>query len=410
MLWDASTFAQWMEEDAWPEVTNLEAWGDDEVIEHLAKDPMARGHHLQCSIPRWEPYTPHQAFPEHRISLGILDGLPYEIVDYTLGFLDICSLQSFSRTCHYALFTSTHQSEYQLIQKLAPPICPLLHLTGLAYLHPVTSIARELRFPGCRSCGVRGTLLCLTTCERLCENCAELNQSYWGLLLSEAKHAFALSDLDLDDAPILITNGRVWRGSENELTQSEMELVAVKSALFAALRKWGSRQATIDAAEIISRDRYADASAAEISNAQLYRYLRGTRLGPLDGDPSQVTERIPNLPSTDRLGILTTLFPTVPPGWSRMLPTFRCSGCWIICNAPFQMTNENYQYCGIGAGSTVEDKARIVKGRTLIVRTVDELRRHIQHECLGAKLLMFRRFKLLRDGEVEDLQIPDDGI
>jgi hypothetical protein len=38
----------------------------------------------------------------------------------------------------------------------------------------------------------------------------------------------------------------------------------------------------------------------------------------------------------------------------------------------------------------------------LMVRTIDELRDHITHECLGAKLLMFRRHKMQRDGETED--------
>ncbi|KAK5790204.1 hypothetical protein VI817_007491 [Penicillium citrinum] len=399
LVWDASTFIQWMADPEWRYFTDLRSWSDEEVIEHLTRDPMANSRHLQCSIPPEDRYFTTKS----STSLGLLGLLPTELLDYLLGLLDIRSLRSFGATCEYALSLTTNQSEYQLLQKLAPTICPLIYLTGLDYLHPIASVSRELRFCYCRSCGERGTLLCLPTCQRICENCAQYNQAYWGLLLSEAKTAFALEEHEVDPLPVLLTNRRMWRGTENGVTHTEpnLEYVTTKSALSAAIQKRGSRQAMIEAAEAISPDRSAEASALAISKALLYRYLRASNPRPANGDPSQVVARLSNVPSTERIGIVTTLFPCVPEGYRMAMPTYRCSGCWVVCNAPFQILNEHYRYMGIEPTSTSpEDRYRIVKGRTLIVRTLEELRYHISHQCLGGKLLMFRRRKMQSDGVV----------
>ncbi|CAI7591902.1 unnamed protein product [Penicillium pancosmium] len=371
--WDPANFDEWIDDPDWDEVTDVDAWKDEEVIAHLTRDPMVKGLHLQ-SVPARNkrlllvrpPYV-----------LGTLNLLPPELIDHILGLLDPISLQTFGRASFHALFVAAQQSEYRLLQRVAPTILPLLHVTGLAYLHSIHTVCQELRFQHCRSCGARATLLSLPTCERICENCVELNQAYWCLFLSEAKTAFALDDVDIDPLPILLTNPRVWRGVEPDPTQLETEYVTVKSALTAGLHKWGSLQNMIAAAELISPDRYPNAGV--------------------------VKQTASNPPSSTHPGMITTLFPTVPSGRSRPLSLHRCNGCWIICQAPYRMADDHLDLMEIDPIDTSEeDKARIIRGRMLMVRTIDELRDHITHECLGAKLLMFRRHKMKRDGETED--------
>ncbi|KAJ5396522.1 hypothetical protein N7509_004635 [Penicillium cosmopolitanum] len=397
--WDPANFDEWIDDPDWDEVTDVDAWKDEEVIAHLTRDPMVKGLHLQ-SVPARNkrlllvrpPYV-----------LGTLNMLPPELIDHILGLLDPISLQTFGRASFHALFVATQQSEYRLLQRVAPTILPLLHVTGLAYLHSIHTVCQELRFQHCRSCGARATLLSLPTCERICENCVELNQAYWCLFLSEAKTAFALDNVDIDPLPILLTNARVWRGVEPDPTQLETEYVTVKSALTAGLHKWGSLQNMIAAAELISPDRSPNAGVVEIAHARLYRFLRKARLYPLLFDPSQVKQTASNPPPSTHPGMITTLFPTVPSGRSRPLSLYRCNGCWIICQAPYQMEDDHLDLMEIDpVNSSEEDKARIIRGRMLKVRTIDELRDHITHECLGAKLLMFRRHKMRRDGEAED--------
>ncbi|OQE29535.1 hypothetical protein PENSTE_c002G05677 [Penicillium steckii] len=392
--WDSSTFIQWMADPQWRYFTELRSWSDEEVIEQLTRDPMANSRHLQCTAPQQERYFT----PKNASSLSLLGLLPTEILDHILGLLDLRSLWSFGATCEYSLSLTTNQSEFQLLQKLAPTICHLLYLTGLEYLHPIASVSRELRFCYCRSCGERGTLLCLPTCERICENCAQYNQAYWALLLEEAKTAFALEDQEVDPLPVLLTNRRMWRGTLNGVvtpSEPQLEYVTTKSVLSAAIKKRGSYQAMIAAAEAISPDRSSEATAFGISKALLYRYLRASNPRLNNGDPSQVVARSNNVPSTERIGIVTTLFPCVPEGWRTTMPTYRCSGCWVVCNAPFQIMNEHYRCMGIEPTTTSsEDRYRMVKGRSFIVRTLDELRYHISEQCLGAKLLMFRRRKM----------------
>jgi hypothetical protein len=396
--WDAANFDEWMDDSDWDEFTDIEYWKDEEVIAHLTRDPMVRDLHLQSATSRLRRHVLVQ--PPY--ILGILNMFPPELIDHILGLLDPTSLQNFGRTSFHALFVAAQQSEYRLLQRVAPTILPLLEVTGLSYLHSVHTVCQELRFQYCRSCGDRGTLLSLPTCERLCENCAELNQAYWGLHLSEAKAAFALEDVDLDPLPILLTNARVWRGREPDPTQPETEFITVKSAIMAAMQKWGSAQNFVAAAELISPDRHADASIVDISYARLYRYLRTAELLPLTLDPSQIAQRAPNPPPSKHPGMITTLFPTVPLGRSRPLPLYRCNGCWIICQAPYQITDYHFALMDIDpVDSSEEDKARIIRGRMLTAQTLDELRGHIEGECLGAKLLMFRRHKMRRDTEAK---------
>lgn len=412
--WDAANFDAWIDDLDWDEVTDVDTWKNDEVISHLTRDPMVRDLHLQSA-----PVRNHRHLlirPPY--VLGDLSRLPPELVDHILGLLDPVSLQTFGRTSFHSLFVAAQQSEYGLLQRVAPTIIPLLQLTGLSYLHSIHTVCQELRFPHCRSCGGRGTLLCLPTCERICENCAELNQAYWGLYLSEAKTAFALDDLDLDPLPILLTNARIWRGAEPDPIKRDAEFITVKTALTAGLQKWGSIQNLTAAAERISPDRHPEAGVLDIARARLYRFLRKAQIYPLISDPSQTRQTAPNPPSSLHPGMVTTLFPTVPSGRSIPLPLYRCNGCWIICRAPYQIADDHFDLMEIDPiDNSDEDKTRMIRGRMFMAQTLDELRDHITHECLGAKLLMFRRHILNRDRKkkeqsekltVGDLEISTD--
>lgn len=388
-FWETPKFMGWMQDSSWQDITNLDHWGTDQVIRYLARDPMVPGRHLQCNAVPLSSIQPQPPF-----DLGTLSILPLEIISYILSLTDLNTLQEFGMTNHYALFQTRNQVDFRLLRRVAPLVFPLLKLTGLARHHTISSVAQELRYPNCRSCGQRGTLLCLPTCERICENCAELNSSYWPISLGEAALSFALQPDDVNDFPVMFTSRRLWKDLSSHERLSNSAIVPVKAAYLTGLKRWKSPSALEEAAEALLSSVCNGADAIELSRSRFYQFLRTEQLNHPEGDRSQVAHRSLDTPRTKHHGYVTTLFPWVPQGRSTPIPLYICSGCGVVCRAPFNVNNrEHLLFMGIDpSASTAQDGKRIIRGRSMIARTLEDLMHHIQHECLGAKLLMYRRY------------------
>ncbi|KAJ5111490.1 hypothetical protein N7532_002025 [Penicillium argentinense] len=395
-IWGEKVFKEWLEDEKqWRLITDIRAWSDEDMTRHLSRDPMYLSAHLISSHTAGYREYITSDLPEQSYGLGTLDKFPGEILDYILGCLEPDWLETFGRTCKLARYFSAHQTGLVMLRKWAPMVPPIIRCVGLGRDHSINQIICEFRYAYCRSCGLRGTLLFLPTCERLCENCAYYNQAYWGIEIFRAIKAFALPATFVHKLPIMLSTKYVWLGSEPLCQKIDpTEFVAVKSVKAAALKVHGTQKNLDLEAENIIPDRFRRPTTLDMNESIRYRFFRVANLDPLNADMALLKSlpetHDPMPPWEGYYGRTTTLLPTLPHGSKKPLQTYRCAGCWSICSSPFEITSQQYEMLGVDPDARTFDKARILCGRTSLTYTVEELRRHVAG-CFGAKLLMYRQ-------------------
>lgn len=98
-------------------------------------------------------------------SIGILDCLPLEILQWALNLLDF---QSLSRVSHASLLAKRvveSLPSYRDLMEHAPQTLKALELTGLVHVHSAAALHDTLQSEACVSCGEYGAFLSLLTCE-----------------------------------------------------------------------------------------------------------------------------------------------------------------------------------------------------------------------------------------------------
>jgi hypothetical protein len=126
-------------------------------------------------------------------SIGLLDILPVELLQYTLHMLDFRSLSHLSRASLHGNEVVRSLPAYRNLMEHAPHTLAALGHTRLITLHSANVLYRTLLSEQCISCGEYGAFLFIPTCERCCYECLCSNQSLWVIPTTLARKCFGFT-------------------------------------------------------------------------------------------------------------------------------------------------------------------------------------------------------------------------
>jgi len=175
-------------------------------------------------------------------SIGLLDILPVELLQYTLHMLDFRSLSHLSRVSLQGNEVVRSLPAYRNLMKNAPHALAALGHTSLISLHSANALYGTLLSEQCISCGEYGAFLFLPTCERCCYECLCSNQSLWVIPTTLAKKCFDLTPSQLKLLPITRSIPGVYFVGHRISRQRQLKLTSVKAAKELGIKIHGSTE------------------------------------------------------------------------------------------------------------------------------------------------------------------------
>lgn len=146
-----------------------------------------------------EPSTP----PHRTSSLGLLDCLPPEVLAMVIGLLDIQSAERVAQVSFKGNLLLRSHLQYRDLKKFTSDALAALAIDGIAGLHSIRDLHWTLRSDRCTTCPAFGPFMFLLTGDRCCLECLLFSPAYRTLSAESAKEKFGLSDLHLQELPVL---------------------------------------------------------------------------------------------------------------------------------------------------------------------------------------------------------------
>jgi hypothetical protein len=107
------------------------------------------------------------------------------------------------------------------LKRFTPDALAALAVGGIITLHPIRQLHATLRSDRCATCPAFGSLLFLLTAERCCLECLCLSPAYGTVSVEDAKKTLGLSDLHLQQLPVLRVPHRPYWPEYYHPTQAE---------------------------------------------------------------------------------------------------------------------------------------------------------------------------------------------
>ena len=126
------------------------AWPPERLISILSYRPP---HILQGMITIYGPAQHSRVRRHANSSIGVLDRLPLEILQWALNLLDFQSLSRFSRVSLLARKVVESLPSYRDIMEHAPQTLKALRLMHLVHVHSAAALHDTLQSKACISCG-----------------------------------------------------------------------------------------------------------------------------------------------------------------------------------------------------------------------------------------------------------------
>lgn len=237
-------------------------------------------------------------------SIGLLDILPVELVQYTLHMLDFQSLSHLSRVSLQGNEVVRSLPAYRSLMEHAPHALAALGRTRLISLQSANALYGTLLSEQCISCGEYGAFLFLPTCERCCYECLCRNQSLWLIPTTLARKCFDLTLSQLKRLPIMRSVPGSYFVGHTISRQRQLKLTSVKAAKELGIMIHGS---TENMAETLTARRSGGMTEKEYHT---FRWLQDAPLHP----PGQDLSRLPtegNVPGDDCCGMASIPFPSL---------------------------------------------------------------------------------------------------
>lgn len=253
-------------------------------------------------------------------SLGLLDGLPVELLFITFNFLDFQSISRISRVSLRGKAVVETLPAYRDMMKNAPEILTALGTTRLLSCHSASLLRETLGSDKCVSCSHFGAFLFLPTCERACFECLHQNPALRMTTPAIAKKCFHLTDKQLRKIPIMRSIPGMYDVRFEVSRRRVYRLVSVKQAKQLGVEVHGSVE---NLAKLMPRACPRDMTLKEL---RVFRDFHGMPLQP----PSYGLSRLPDSPDhveDDFGGMASIRFPyltEVGADSGRI-----CRGCWI---------------------------------------------------------------------------------
>jgi hypothetical protein len=131
-------------------------------------------------------------FKRHTHDLGVLDGLPDELLLMALVVLDIRTLTDFRRVNKRAMEIVNSVSQYKLVMNTCLALPRSLLSTGLGSQFSIHDLAVTLTGYKCATCGDFAGYTNILTCKRVCHLCFFYERQYYPLTASEAERRFGV--------------------------------------------------------------------------------------------------------------------------------------------------------------------------------------------------------------------------
>lgn len=389
-----------MKHPKWKEYTDASLWSEEDLQYVIARrDAPVKG--IACC--RYDSQRPAPQIDrikiEGGVAVGMLDVLSNEIISIIIEDLDIYSLERFAQTCRLARYMIETNSSYKMMQQYLPRFKQILAHSSLDRWVTLGRLRAELEHPTCRVCGNNGTSLYLPTCERLCFNCLRNNFTYWLLNMTQASECFALEAEDLQKVPVLHTVEQHFVPDQFPLTQQiTHDLVPIRMAMKAALIKYGTTEAALNAAEIIAPDRGRFPNAEEKQLGEHYRRFRLYKDIPAVGwmpyEPGLRIQRKLSeplgfpMPVDEYFGWAHVEMPYVQSYTEGHVPRYFCKGCEWPFKYQLDLQPEHIYYYGFPEGTTSRQALSRLMSRIRNAFTWEELLEHTR-TCLGAGMAMW---------------------
>lgn len=349
------------------------AWPPEKLISCLSYRPR---HMLEGMITISKPAQRSAIRRRSNSSIGMLDRLPLEILQWALNLLDFQSLSRVSRASLLAKSVVESLPSYRDLMEHAPQTLKALGLTGLVHVYSAAALHDTLQSEACVSCGEYGAFLSLLTCERCCYECLHQNHALWAIPINQAKKCFGLSLNHLKQASILHSIPGVYSTARFSRRRS-LRLVNVKEAKKLAIMKYGSMENLNTLVALPARDTNEKAQR----EIYLFQWLRKAPLQPLNLDLSKLPSEQNTTPD-DYHGMAFIPFPSlmshVPENglW--------CSGCeWMYRSYQLGKLPSNIVFELVPADV---NPLSVLRGRRDRALSRTDFLHHVRH-CYGAREL-----------------------
>lgn len=370
-----------------------EAWPPEKLISCLSHQPV---HILEGMIKISEPAkrTCTSIQRQDNSSIGMLDCLPFEILQWVLDLLDYQSLFRVLRSSVLAKRAVESLRSYRDLMDHAPQTLKALGLTRLIHVHSASTLHNTLKSVECISCGsyasdMRTMLLWVSA----------RNYALWAITVNQAKKCFDLPLKQLMRIPVLYSISDAY-SVRRALRRRVQRLVSVKDAKRLAIAYHGSLE-TSDAPivpPIITMNEKA------LREFFLFERLRTAPLQPLNLDLSKVpTEQ--NTPTDDHHGMASIPFPSLK---DNVLENgLWCSGCasaflrYRLGKLPSDVISELVP--------EVVNLFSVLRGRKDRVLSKTDFLRHVKH-CYGAQRLVAESAFHTINGKLHSWMRVDDML
>jgi hypothetical protein len=186
-------------------------------------------------------------FKRHKYDLGILEGLPDEILLMALVELDIRTLTDFRRLNKRAMQIVNSIPEYNLVLETCPNLIRGLLSTGLGSQFSCKDLAETLTGYECETCGDFAGYTNIFTCKRVCFLCftgisREPSPEYYPLTASEAARKFGVPRAFFASVPSLKSIPGTYTCDEN-VRMTRLTLFDHETARRMSIEHHGSAEA-----------------------------------------------------------------------------------------------------------------------------------------------------------------------
>ncbi|KAK7935982.1 F-box domain-containing protein [Apiospora marii] len=315
-----------------------------------------------------------------------------------VGQLDLRSLTRLQRVSFQGDAYVRACLEYRDLLTHVPGVLETFGDLGLSSTHRIADIHRVFRTDACATCGDRGPLLFLPTCERCCEACVAYYPALRLIRPSEARRYYGLSKQQCEELHALHLPPRMV-GAVGEATRLRPhtlypKAVSAKAARDLALTVYGSEEALAQAVNHAGKGMIAPQRAKYWHEAHRasprHNWLRRSLRDEADDTPKPPE----SLDSRKLAEASTMLFPTLTKRPTATLGTAMwCRGCdltqYILAHWVDEMDQVEGEWKALVPPEYQTEKywlPGVVLGMAKRAWSRDSFLEHVRH-CPGAQRL-----------------------
>ncbi|EFE41129.1 hypothetical protein TRV_04145 [Trichophyton verrucosum HKI 0517] len=173
-------------------------------------------------------FTP--AYLPHKLSIGILDRLPLELLHEILYRLDLKSLSALLCVSWGGNVAVNDLPQYHAIVKHVPYTLEAIRRAGLQSEYTVQKLYKTLRTRDCPECGEFGGYMFLLTGERCCVACLDMNQNFWALPIDNMEQELCFTFYGRTD--LVVMNALPARPYSDRVEPAEgLRLISLREAV-----------------------------------------------------------------------------------------------------------------------------------------------------------------------------------